>query len=79
MTGVPAILALIPDGVEQELVAESAEDNLVELQLDELVSVHLVHLVLALADCSLTSDTARSIERPLADVLLDCDDVEVVI
>lgn len=70
---------MIPDGVEQELVAEGAKDDLVELPLDELVSVHLVHLVLALADCTLTSEPTRSIERPLADVLLNCGDVEVAI
>ena len=79
MTCVSAIFALISDRVKQEFVAESTEDDLVELALDELVAVHLVHLVLAFANGTLTAETARSIERPFADVFLDCDDVELTI
>ena len=72
MAGVPTVFALIAGRIEQELVAERAEDDLVELPLDELVTVHLVDLILALADGALTAETARSVEWPLADVLLDC-------
>ena len=71
MTGVPTVLALVSGRVEQKLVAEGTEDDLVELPLDTLVTVHLVHLVLAFADGALTAETSRGVERPLADVLLD--------
>ena len=71
MARVPAVFALVSDGVQKELVAEGAENDLVELPLHELVPVHLVYLILALTDGTLTAETARSVERPLANVLLD--------
>ena len=79
MTGVPTVLALVSGRVEQKLVAEGTEDDLIELPLHELVAVHLVHFVLAFANGTLTAETARSIERPFADVFLDCNDVELPI
>ena len=79
MARVPTVLALIANGIEQKLVAEGTEDDLIELPLHELVAVHLVHFVLAFANGTLTAETARSIERPFADVFLDCDDVELPI
>ena len=58
---VSTVLALVSGRIEQELVAEGAQDDLIELPLDELVSVHFVDLVLALANSTLTSETARRI------------------
>ena len=69
MAHVSAVLALVSRGIEQELVAERAEHKLVELALDELVAVHLMHLVLLLAHSALAPETR--INRPLAHVLLD--------
>ena len=69
MTRVTAVLALISHSVQQKLIAERAEDDLVELALDEFVAVHLVHLVLLLAHGALTAKTR--IDGPLAHVLLD--------
>ena len=71
MTGVPTVLALVSGRVEQKLVAEGTEDDLVELPLDKLVTVHLVNLVLTLADGALTAKTTRRVEWPLANILLD--------
>lgn len=70
MTCVTAILALVSSSVEKELVAESAEHELIELLLHELVAVHLVDFVLALANRALTAETSWSIQRTLAYVLL---------
>ena len=72
VAGVPTVLALVASRIQQEFVAERAQDDLVELPLDELVAVHLVDFVLALTDCTLTAETPRGIQRPLTDVLLDC-------
>ena len=69
MARVATIFALISGSIEQKVVAECAQHELVELPLDELVTVHLVHLALALAHGALTAKT--SIDRPLAHVLLD--------
>ena len=71
MAGVPTVLALVASRIQQEFVAERAQDDLVELPLDELVAVHLVHLVLALADGTLTTQTTGRVQWPLPDVLLD--------
>ena len=71
MTGVPTVLALVSGRVEQKLVAEGTEDDLVELPLDKLVTVHLVHLVLAFADGALTAKTTGCVKRTFANVLLD--------
>jgi hypothetical protein len=65
-----AIFTLVSDCVQQELAAESAKDDLVKLALHELVAVHLMHLVLASADCALTSETSGSVEGTLPDILL---------
>ena len=70
MTGIPTILALIPKSVEQEFVAESAQDELVELFLNELVTVHFVDLFLALAHSTLTTKTAYGFHRSFSYVFL---------
>ena len=70
MAGVPTVFALIAGRIEQELVAERAEDDLVELPLDELVAVHLVNFALALTDSALTTETP-CIQRAFPDILLD--------
>ena len=73
MARVATIFALISGSIEQKVVAECAQHELVELPLDELVTVHLVHLALALAHGALTTETTeRSVQRPLANIFLDC-------
>lgn len=72
MARVPAVLALVAFAGEQKLLAQRAEDGLVELPLDEFVAVHLEDVPLALAHGALTAKTARSgLEGPLANILLD--------
>ena len=70
MTCVPTVLTLVTRSVEQELVAEGTKNDLVELSLHKLVTVHLVHLVLAFAYCALATKDRR-IQRPPTNVLLD--------
>lgn len=70
MAGIPAIFALVPEGVEEEFVAESAQDELVELFLNELVSVHLVDLFLALSHGTLAAETPDSFCRSFPKVFL---------
>ena len=72
MARVPTIFALIANRVQKELVAERAEYDLVELSLHEFVAVHLVNFILPLANRTLSSQSARRVERPLSHVLLDC-------
>ena len=72
VTGVPTILALITDGIEQELVAKGAKNDLVKLSLDKFVSVHFVHLVLSLANSALTTKPG-GIQRAFSDILFDYD------
>lgn len=67
-----AVLALVPECIHQELAAEGAEDDLVELPLHELVPVHLVDFVLPGTHGTLSAETTRSVESTLADILLDC-------
>jgi hypothetical protein len=62
---------LIPKGVEQEVVAESAQHELIKLPLDEFVTVHLMHLILAFTDGSLPAQTLRTVQRPFAYILFD--------
>ena len=70
---VSTIFTLISGSIEQEVVAERAQHELVELPLNELVAIHLVHLALALAHGALTTETTeRSVQRPLANIFLDC-------
>ena len=71
MTSISTVFTLITGRVEQEFAAECAHNDLIELALHKFVAVHLVHLVLALADSTLTTETTRCIERALANILLD--------
>jgi len=71
---VPAILALVPISGSKKVVAESAEDDLEELSLDELMSVHLVYLPLPLLDGALSTESSSGIEWTTANVLLDCEE-----
>jgi hypothetical protein len=57
VTGVTTVLALITFTGEQKLLAEGAQDWLIELTLNELVAVHLKDIALALSDSALTSET----------------------
>lgn len=70
MASVSTILALIPDRIEQKLRTERTEHDLVELPLDELVPVHFVDLVLALANGALASETT-GVQGTFANILLD--------
>ena len=64
-----AVLALHASGILEELPAEGATHDVVELALDELVSVHLVHFLLALSNGA--SSVKTQIKRPAVLVLLD--------
>ena len=55
MASIPAVFALETKRIEKKLVAECAKNNLVELFLDEFMTVHLVHFTLAFANGALTS------------------------
>ncbi len=73
MTSVTAILTLVAFASEQELLAESTQDWLVELPLNELVAIHLEDIALALSNGTLTAETTLSgFKRALPNVLLDC-------
>jgi hypothetical protein len=71
MARVPAILTLISGGVEEEFAAKSTEKQLVKLLLNKFVAVHLVNLVLALADGPLSAKSSWCIERALSHILFD--------
>jgi hypothetical protein len=66
-----AVFALITDCVEEKLAAKCTKYDLIELSLDKLVSIHLVDLVLAGTNGSLTTETSRAVQSTLANVLLD--------
>lgn len=70
MAGVLAVLALHTRALEEELAAEGAEDDGVELLLDELMTVLLVDLLLALAYGALTTESS-SVVGAFANVRLD--------
>lgn len=72
VASIPAVLALISFSGKQKLLAQSAENGLVELSLNEFMSVHLEHVASPLSYGALTTETSDLIERPLLDVLLDC-------
>jgi hypothetical protein len=61
VTDVLAVVALHAGRVEEELAAVGAEDDGVELPLNELVAVLLVDLFLALANGALTAETADGV------------------
>lgn len=73
MTSIPTILTLIPLSGEQKLLTQRAEDGLVELSLDEFMTVHLEDVALALSDSALSSETSSHlVVGSLFDVFLDC-------
>jgi hypothetical protein len=55
VASVPTVFALVPKGVEQEVIAESAEHKLIELTLNEFVPVHLVYFIFAFSYSALTT------------------------
>lgn len=69
MASVLAILALHPCRVLEELAAKSTAHNVVKLLLHKLVTVHLVDLLLPLADGALSPKT--KVNGPAILVLLD--------
>ena len=71
VTRVLAVVALHASAFEEELAAEGAQDDSVNLLLYELMPVLLVDLLLALADGPLTTESA-SVVRALSHVRLDC-------
>jgi hypothetical protein len=60
---------LVPQGIEQEVVAKRAEHELIELPLDEFVSVHFVHFIFTFSDGSLAAKALWTIQRTLAHIL----------
>jgi hypothetical protein len=71
VAGVLAVLALVTERVHEELATEGAEDDLVELPLDELVPIHLVHFVLPGTHGALSAQSTGAVESTLADIFLD--------
>ena len=65
-----AVLALHASRVLEEVSAQSAAHDIVELVLDEFVAEHLVNFLLALADGALAPQ-AFHVERVLVPVVLD--------
>jgi hypothetical protein len=55
VASIPTIFTLIPKSIQQKVVAKSAEHELIELALDELVPVHFMHFIFAFPDGSLTA------------------------
>lgn len=55
VTSVPTVLALVTFSGEKQFTTQSTHYGLVELALNELVSVHLMHVTLALLDGTLTT------------------------
>lgn len=69
---ISAILALITRSIEQEISTKGTKHKLIETLLDKLVTVHLVDLVLALANSTLTAKTTKGgIQWPFTHILLD--------
>jgi hypothetical protein len=71
MTSITAVFTLVTFTSKQELLTEGTQDRLVELLLNELVTIHLEHVPTPLSHGSLSTQTSNLIERPLLDVLLD--------
>jgi hypothetical protein len=71
MASVFAVFALVTHCIEQKFVAKSAEYDLVELALNELVAVHFVDLLLASTNSALTAKSSRAVDGALANILLD--------
>ena len=57
MTGILAIRTLHASGVLQEIPAEGASHDVIELLGDELVSVHLMYLFLSLTNSALAVES----------------------
>lgn len=72
VTHVFAVFTLHADSVEQELATVCAENDGIELLLNEFVSILLVNFLFAFADSSLSTETASGIEWSFANVALDC-------
>lgn len=67
VTRVSTIFALISEGIQEEIVAESAEHKLVKLSLYEFMSVHLVDLAFTFANGALTTETCPGRPSPGAE------------
>ena len=71
MASIPAVFALITQGIEEKFVAECTKNNLIELFLNKLVTIHFVHLALAFADGALTAQA--SIKGSFPDIFFHCE------
>lgn len=72
MARIPTVLALVSRSVEEEIATEGTLHELVELLLDELVSIHFVDVSFSHAKGTLTAETSeRCVEGTLPHVLLD--------
>lgn len=70
-----AVRALHTGSVLEEVAAKGASHDVIELLLDELVTVLLVDLFLALTNGTLAAET--NVERPAILVFLGCDTVSL--
>lgn len=72
MASVPTVFALVASSVEEEITAERAFHELVELLLNKLVSIHLVDIPFTHTKSTLTTKTSeRCVERTFPHILLD--------
>jgi hypothetical protein len=71
VASIPAVFTLVTECIEEELIAERAEDELVELLLDELVSIHFVDLILAFTDSALSAKRPDPLHGTPAHILFD--------
>jgi hypothetical protein len=76
VTGVSTILALISSSVQQEIVTKCTKHELIELLLDEFVSIHDMNFAFAFANGALATQTTWTtlIEHAFFNIFLDCND-----
>jgi hypothetical protein len=55
---IAAVLALIPNSIEKEVVAKGAKHELKELFLNKFVAIHFMHFSFSFPDGTLTPKTA---------------------
>lgn len=70
VTGVSTVLALVTFSGEKQFTTQSTHYGLVELALNELVAVHLMHVTLAFLDGTLTTESLIR-ATPSTGVVLD--------
>lgn len=75
MASITTVLALVAFSCEQEFLTQRAKNRLIELPLDEFVTVHFKDISTPLSHGPLTTKTADLVQRSLLDILLDCSGV----